>query len=161
MDHLWIKLIHVLGAILFVGNIVVTALWKTLADRTRDPRIVAFGQRLVLVTDAVFTGPGAAAVVITGYLLLGPFGDDPFGTHRWIFLGLHLFLGSAVIWGLGLLPIQIAQYRMVRSLERPKADAPGTIPPRYWVLGRLWMFLGIVATLLPLIAVYFMVVKPS
>ena len=28
------KVIHLLGVVLFLGNIIVTALWKMLADRT-------------------------------------------------------------------------------------------------------------------------------
>ncbi len=33
----WLTL-HVLGVVLFLGNIVVTAVWKTLADRSRALR---------------------------------------------------------------------------------------------------------------------------
>jgi uncharacterized membrane protein (DUF485 family) len=36
----WIAL-HVLGVVVFVGNLVVTAVWKTFADQTRDPRQAA------------------------------------------------------------------------------------------------------------------------
>jgi hypothetical protein len=33
--YLAFKVIHLLGVVLFLGNIIVTAVWKTLADRTR------------------------------------------------------------------------------------------------------------------------------
>ena len=39
------KVIHVLGVVLFLGNINVTGVWKTLADRTGDPRTIAYAQR--------------------------------------------------------------------------------------------------------------------
>ena len=55
VDYLVFKLVHIFGIILFLGNIIVTALWKVQADRTRDPRIIAFAQRLVTLTDWVFT----------------------------------------------------------------------------------------------------------
>ena len=32
------KVIHLLGVILFLGNIIVTGVWKVLADRTGEPR---------------------------------------------------------------------------------------------------------------------------
>jgi len=37
----------------------------------------------------------------------------------------------------------------------------GTIPDSYWRLGRVWIVLGIVATILPLADLYWMVFKPA
>jgi uncharacterized membrane protein len=53
----WLSL-HILGVVLFLGNIIVTAVWKTLADRTKNPSVVAYAQRLVTVTDVAFTATG-------------------------------------------------------------------------------------------------------
>ncbi|MEN8128993.1 MAG: DUF2269 family protein, partial [Pseudomonadota bacterium] len=47
VNYLLLKLLHILGGIIFVGNIIVTAFWKIMADRTRDAGIAAFGQRVV------------------------------------------------------------------------------------------------------------------
>lgn len=66
MEYTTVKFIHLLGAVLFLGNIIVTAVWKSLADRTRNPVIIAFACRLVNVTDLAFTAFGAALVVIGG-----------------------------------------------------------------------------------------------
>jgi hypothetical protein len=38
-----LKSLHVLGVVIFLGNIIVTAVWKALADRTGSPAIVAYG----------------------------------------------------------------------------------------------------------------------
>jgi hypothetical protein len=38
MTYLAFKVVHILGVVLFLGNIVVTAVWKTLADRIRASR---------------------------------------------------------------------------------------------------------------------------
>jgi uncharacterized membrane protein len=65
MDYQLLKMLHILGAIIFVGNIMVTALWKAMADLTKEPKVVAFGQRLVTLTDFVFTGIGAGLVFVT------------------------------------------------------------------------------------------------
>jgi uncharacterized membrane protein len=53
--YLAFKIIHLLGVVLFLGNIIVTAVWKTLADQTREPRTIAYAQRLVSVTDWMVT----------------------------------------------------------------------------------------------------------
>ena len=50
-----LKLLHLLGVVLLLGNVTVTSIWKVYADGTRDPRIIGFAQRLVTVTDWFFT----------------------------------------------------------------------------------------------------------
>lgn len=64
-----LKSLHLLGVVLFLGNIVVTGVWKVLADRTQQPKIVAYSQRLVTVTDFVFTTTGVILIFITGELM--------------------------------------------------------------------------------------------
>ena len=147
------KLLHILGAIIFMGNIIVTALWKAMADRTREPKVVAFGQRLVTLTDFVFTGMGAALVLITG-LVMAATSAEPLWKMSWLIWGFGLFLASGVIWTAVLIPIQISQSRLARTFD-------SKIPDEYWRLGRLWMLFGSVATILPLLTLYFMVFKPS
>ncbi len=91
--YLAFKTVHILGAVLFVGNLVVTGVWKVLADRTRDPKIVAFAQRLVAVTDVVFTGLGAVIVLVTGMMMIVPYGIE-FWNVAWLMWGLSLFVVS-------------------------------------------------------------------
>ncbi len=57
------KLIHVAGGIILLGNIIVTAVWKTLADVTKEPKIVAYAQRLMTITDFAFTLVGVLLVL--------------------------------------------------------------------------------------------------
>jgi uncharacterized membrane protein len=40
-NYLLLKSLHVLGVVIFLGNIIVTAVWKALADRTGSLAIVA------------------------------------------------------------------------------------------------------------------------
>lgn len=155
MDYQLLKMLHIFGAIIFVGNIVVTALWKAMADLTKDPKIVAFGQRLVTLTDFVFTGIGAALVLATGLLMAYQYFDD-FLKIKWIAWGLSLFMLSGVIWATALIPIQIKQAQLARKFAEDNH-----IPSEYWRLGKIWMILGIIATILPLLNVYFMVFKPN
>jgi uncharacterized membrane protein len=62
-----LKFIHILGVVLFVGNIIVTALWKTRADQSRDLATLAFAQRTVARADWAFTLPGVLLILIGGY----------------------------------------------------------------------------------------------
>ena len=147
--------VHILGVVLFLGNIVVTAVWKMLADRTREPAVVAYAQRLVSITDVVFTATGATLIFTSGHVLAREFGGV-FDGPLWITLGWSLFVASGVIWVVALIPIEVMQERMARAFRHE-----ATIPERYWTLSRLWAGIGAVATVLPLLNLYVMVFKPD
>ena len=71
------KVVHLAGVVIFLGNIIVTAMWKVLADRTGDPRIIAYAQRLVTITDWIFTAGGVALIVLGAYGMVFTAGLDP------------------------------------------------------------------------------------
>lgn len=148
-----LKSIHLLGVTIFLGNIIVTAVWKVLADRTRAPAIVAYAQRLVTITDFVFTGLGAALIIISGRMMSAKFGqiDDVL----WLSWGWWLFIASGLIWLLILIPTQIKQAKLAKVFSTQT-----TIPENYWVLSKYWAVFGMIATMLPFANLYFMVFKP-
>lgn len=150
----WLWL-HLLGAILFLGNIVVTAVWKVKADRTKSPAVVAFAQQLVTTTDVAFTAPGIVLIVVAGQVLAEDLGGV-FGGPAWLRIGWSLFVASGVVWLVALVPIQVAQHRLARRFA-----TEALIPERYWRLSALWAVFGAVATVLPLVTLYFMVFKPD
>lgn len=148
------KLIHIVGGIILLGNIIVTAVWKTLADVTKEPKIVAYAQRLVTITDFAFTLVGVFLVLVTGYILAENFGGV--SGQSWLIKALSLFSASAVIWIVILIPVQVMQSRMASAFQNG-----GTIPQRYWVLSRIWAIVGSIAVILPFTVLYFMVFKPQ
>lgn len=152
MEYTTIKAIHIFGVILFIGNIVVTAFWKTFADRTRELGIVRYATRMVNLADVVFTAGGIAIIMATGHMMTPAHGGVM--QAEWIRWSYLLLVGSGVIWLTTLLPVQIAQARMLKAVP-----LRGEIPARYWALGRVWMVAGIVATVLPLPAIYLMTAK--
>jgi len=152
--YLWLKFIHILGAILFLGNIIVTGWWKLMADRTRSPKIIAFAQRQVTLTDYVFTLGGVLIILVSG-IANAIIHDMDYLQIKWILWGLGLFTFSGLIWCLILIPVQIKQAKMSRAFAEQK-----TIPEEYWRLCKIWNIAGPIATIIPLIAVYFMVFKP-
>jgi uncharacterized membrane protein len=140
------KVLHVTGATLFLGNIVVSAVWKTLADRTGSVPVARFACRLVNLTDLVFTGAGATLLIVSGHLLAG--GSEPFRS-TWILQAYALAAISGLIWLAVLVPIQVRQTRMLRTLPDD-----GVLPASYLSLSRLWALAGIPATILPWMALY-------
>ncbi|HVI51555.1 MAG TPA: DUF2269 family protein [Candidatus Sulfotelmatobacter sp.] len=151
-SYLLLKSLHLLGVVLFIGNIVVTGWWKVMADRTRNPAVVAFAQRQVTLTDWVFTLGGSMLVGIAG-LVNALVHDIPLNTP-WLLWGGGLFLSSALIWGLFLIPLQIRLGAMARAFA-----GTDTIPEEYWPLSRNWLLWGTAATLLPVAVIPVMVFK--
>ena len=157
MDSIYLtfKSLHILGAILFLGNIIVTGWWKYMADLTKDPKIIAFAQRQVTLTDFVFTAGGVVLVLATGIGNAIIYHMD-YWNIRWMAWGMWLFVVSGVIWAAILIPLQIKQARMAKQFA-----ITGSIPDEYWLLSKLWMGFGVAATVLPLINIYWMVFKPA
>ena len=150
----WLSL-HILGVVLFLGNIIVTAVWKVLADRTKSPPVVAYAQRLVTRTDIAFTATGVILILVSGHVLAEDLGGV-FGGPMWLTIGWSLFVASGVIWVTALIPIEVMQARLARQFATELV-----IPERYWRLSTLWSVFGALATILPLANLYFMVFKPD
>ncbi len=153
MSYELLKSLHLLGVVLFLGNIVVTAVWKVTADRTARPAVIAHAQRLVTVTDWTLTLPGAVLILFSGYAMAG--GREALLSGGWLTTGWLLFITSGLLWLLVLIPIQVKQSRLARGFRDQEP-----IPARYWRLAALWSVVGTVATLLPLANLYLMVFKP-
>lgn len=152
MSYELIKTFHVLGAVLFLGNIIVTAVWKTLADRTRNAVVIAYSQRLITVTDFAFTLSGVILLALTGPILAARL---EIMNVTWVIWAGALFTLTGVVWLGVLVPVQTLQARLMRGLA-----AGEDIPPRYWRLARIWMLGGSAATVLPLAVLILMVMKP-
>ena len=146
-----VKVLHVLSACLFLGNVVVSGTWAFMAERTRNFEVVAFSNRLVLITDMLFTLTGALLVVYTGFLMSHRYEGVPAASQAWITWSYILFGLSGLIWALILVPIQLRQ-RVLLGRHR-------AITPEYLKLSRIWQICGAVATVVPLPIVYLMIVK--
>lgn len=149
------KTIHLIGVVILVGNVTITAYWKVFADRTRDARIVAHAQHGVTVADWIFTLAGIVLIMIGGYGAAAVAGFSLTGP-TWLVLGQLLFAVSGLIWLLLLVPIQIRQARAVRALP----DG-GALSAAYRRDSRIWLIWGIIATVPLVAAIYVMVAKPG
>jgi len=149
------KAVHLLDVAMLLGNAVVTLIWKLAADRTGDPRLIAFAQRLVTLTDWLFTVGGVVLIALGGYGAVWVGGLDPF-TTPWLLWGQALVLLSGALWAGILVPAQIRQARQARVFA-----SGDRIPPSYWHDARRWVVWGIAAIVPLVIAVWVMSVKPG
>jgi uncharacterized membrane protein len=112
MDRIaWLRVLHVAGAVLLVGNVTVTGFWATFLYRQR--RVVPFRPvaRAILWTDLVFTFGGGVLLVVTGILLVRARGY-PWLETPWLRQGISMLALSTLSWLVILLPDQMRLERM-------------------------------------------------
>jgi uncharacterized membrane protein len=149
-----LKTLHILGVVLFLGNIIISFVWRLLAQRIDDKAVHKFSIKLIQRTDFIFMVPGVIIIGVTGHMLAPALGGS--GAHPWIYHSYALLTLSVLIWVAGLLPIQRKQMRLIDESHSLKEAGV-----RYKALNRWWSILGAIATVLPLIALYLMVVRPE
>ena len=147
--------LHILAAVVFVGNIITGAFWKVRADRSGNLETIAITARSLLQADYVFTAPGIVVLLATGIWMVG-LSDWARFQEPWLGGSFVLLIITGVIWLAVLLP---QQRRMVR-LAQEGADA-GVLGPEYRRAGRIWSMFGGIATLLPILILFLMVFKPG
>lgn len=147
--------LHILAAIVFVGNIITAAFWKLQADRSGNPATIAATARAVLLADYLFTVPGAVGVVVTGILMIALTSWARF-EEPWLAGSLALLLLTGAIWLGILVPLQ---QRMVDLSQ--EGIVRGALDPVYARAGRRWALFGGIATALPVVVLFLMVFKPG
>ncbi|HET9252799.1 MAG TPA: DUF2269 family protein [Candidatus Eisenbacteria bacterium] len=154
--YLFLKLLHVFAVVLFLGNIIVGVFWKAIADKTRDPRVMAFAMDGIIRSDRFFTMPGVLLILIAGFGAAGV-GKLPMIRTAWIFWSIVLFTISGIAFMGWLVPIQ----KKLRAVATAGAEDGSKMDwAAYGRLSAQWKMWGLVALITPLIALVLMVMKP-
>jgi uncharacterized membrane protein len=148
MLYLLIKWVHVLAAITALGANITYGLW--LARAARQPHALPFTLRTVRVLDSRLANPAYGVSLITGVAMMF-LGDWPL-TTPWLLLSIILY---ALVFLLGILV-----YAPVFRKQVALAEDPGPSSPEYAAVARQSTLLGIIVTLMVVVIVFLMVVKP-
>ena len=156
MLYLFLKLLHIIAVILFLGNIITGLFWKFQADHTRDPRIIAHAFEGIIRSDRWFTIPGVVVIVLAGFgaAIIGHF---PILGTGWILWSIVLFSISGLVFSWRVAPLQVR----IANLARAAIETGQMDWNLYHLLSRAWEFWGLVALLTPVAAVILMVLKPN
>ena len=156
MLYLVLKAAHVIGVVLFLGNIATGVFWKAHADRSGDPRTIANTLEGIIRSDRFFTIPGVIVVLLAG-VGTALVGSIPILGTGWILWSIVLFSisGSAFMFRLAPLQARLA------DLARQGAESADFDQPAYIALSRRWELWGLVATATPILALLLMILKPS
>ncbi|MGQ0833338.1 MAG: DUF2269 family protein [Gammaproteobacteria bacterium] len=153
--YLLLKTLHVFAVVLFLGNIITGIFWKTHAEHTRDPRLIAHAFEGITASDRWFTIPGVVVIIATGVLAAINARLPLLGTG-WILWSLVLFAVSGVAFMVWVAPLQ----RRIAAFARA-AGATQLDWARYREMAQRWELWGLVAVITPLAALVLMVLKPD
>ncbi len=149
MSYFYYKIAHLVGMALFFGAGAGTAFLKLNADRSKDPKVIAFAMRHVVLADWLFTVPSGLIMPFTGLMMTGWTWEQ-----EWIQWGLGLYIVAGAFW----LPAAFMQIKMRRLAD--EAVAQNTpMPEAYWRLTRWWAALGAPAFVAAALTIYIMVTK--
>ena len=153
-EYVVVKTVHVISSTLLFGTGIGSAFYMLFASVNRDPRIVAFVVRYVVIADWLFTTTAVIVQPVSG-LWLAHLAGFPL-TSRWLAWSIALYLVAGACW----LPVVWMQVRM-REMARAAVARGEALPPRYFRFFRAWVLLGVPAFLALVVVFYLMVAKPA
>ena len=143
------KLLHIIGACMFIGNIFVGPVWVMFAIRSEKLELLQFSFKILLLTDILVTIPGIDLTVING-LFLG----QAMGGVNEIYWLKHAIWDLFALWVL-VYPILRIQDRMKLLVENGEFDSV-TFRRKL----RQWMIVGALSLVPVGHILYLMVYKP-
>jgi uncharacterized membrane protein len=100
-----LRVLHVAGAVLLLGNVTVTGVWAAYLYRVRDRVPFRPVARAILWTDLIFTVGGGTLLTVSGILLALRRGYAVSGTP-WLAKGIGALALATLLWLVFLLPDQ-------------------------------------------------------
>lgn len=119
------RLLHLGGAALFLGNVLVGALWLALADASGSRATLRFATRVINVADLAFTAPGAMLTVVNGAVLAGTWGG--LFAVPWLTSSVALFGAITLLWAFVLVPLQVRLEHALAALPEGAGPLPGPL----------------------------------
>jgi len=99
--YLPLRTLHVLGAMIYLGALLVSLWWKLGADRSGDPAFAARTHRRLRKLDGQFIGPAALVTFAAGYAMVRFLGGR-IAHHNFVLIGLTLLFASLGLWYFGM-----------------------------------------------------------
>ena len=155
MTYLVLKVLHVASVIAFLGNITTGLFWANHAHKTRDFKIIAATFDGIIRSDRLFTAPGVAGILLTGFAAAIVAKLPILGTG-WVLWPIILFSISGIVFGVWVAPLQ----RKILDIAR-NADATEATWQAYARHYRRWEIWGLIAWITPVGAMVIMVLKPG
>jgi uncharacterized membrane protein len=145
--------LHILSSTFLFGTGIGSAFYLLFASLRRDPVIIAFVARYVVIADWLFTATTIVVQPTTGLYLARLMGMPL--DSAWLRWSIVLYIVAGLCW----LPVIYLQMRL-RDLAATAAAQAAPLPARYWRYFAMWVALGIPAFFAFVGIFYLMVAKP-
>ncbi len=154
MLPLFVKAIHLMASMFFLGFGMGSVFYKIRAYQSRDVAVIAFCDREIVRADWFFTVPSGIVLPLSGAAMVHLY-HYPW-TTPWILIGLSGWAIAGLTW----LPAAFLQIRMRRLAL--KAHSDGTeLPAEYRRAHRTWMMLGLPSFAAAMTVLWAMIAKAA
>lgn len=150
-----LRVLHILGVVLFLGGLATGVFWKLSADRSNDPAFAARVHRRLRIADARIVGPGALVTFAAGYAMIRLYGSR-IAEHAVALWGLILMFAALGLWYFGMRPLG---NKLATEAEASEANRQA-LSADYAKRSVAWLALAIAANALVLLVAVLMIVNP-
>jgi len=154
MAYIYLKLLHLVAVVIFLGNIFTGLFWMHIAVKTKDLKIISHSMKGIIRSDKLFTLPSIFLIIIGGFAAAIHAKMPVLGTG-WIFWSLVLFSVSGIAFGWKVAPLQKKVY-LLASNPNPSVDFDWPTFNKAYTAWEIW---GLVALLTPIGAFVMMILK--
>lgn len=137
-EYLVLKVIHIVSSTVLFGTGLGTAFFKWTVDRSGNLPAIRVVSEMVVLADWLFTTPAIIVQAATGIALAQLLGYTIW--HGWLLYAVALYCVAGLCW-LPVVWLQIQMRKLAREAERYAVP----LGRRYWVLARIWFWLGVPA----------------
>jgi uncharacterized membrane protein len=154
MNYSYLKLIHIIAVMIFLGNIITGLFWMHIAVKTKDLKIINFTMKGIQAADRYFTIPGVIVIIAFGFFTAIS-GQFPILRTGWIFWSIIMFSISGLAFALKVAPLQKKIYHLTLNKE----SAVDFDYKYFYKVYLEWDIWGIIALATPLAALIMMTLK--
>ena len=154
MEYSYLKLIHLIAVMLFLGNIITGLFWMHIAVKTKDLKIINFTMKGIIQADRYFTIPGVIIITAGGFLA-AIYGHLPILKTGWILWSIIMFSISGLAFSFKLAPLQKKIYNLTLNKETSTDFDWSNFNKVYFE----WDIWGFIALITPLAAFVMMTLK--
>ena len=149
------KILHVLAAVILLGNLIMAPFWRQRLAASGDPQTRALANRSVRLADLRFTLPGWIVLLLTALIMAIAGGLFRSRGNGWLHASLTLFVVWLVLWHVGTLR---ARKAMLASSDASAAS--GQVTEELGRHERRWTQWSYIAAALTVLMLILMVLRP-
>ncbi len=154
MEYSYLKLLHVISVIIFLGNIFTGLFWMHIAKKTNDIKIISHSIKGVIKSDRYFTIPGVVFITAFG-LFAAILARIPLLNTGWILWSIILFTFSGIVFAVKVAPLQKEIMQLTLNYEK-SGDFDWSNFNKVYLYWEIWGGISLIA---PVIALILMILK--